>query len=180
MAVRIEVTEHIVGRSWLYEGKKRTGRKRLVPTYRLVLSVDQTDSSCPDQFFAVTRDTSPVIFGDTVRHYGTNGECPPSRISSPYLAVWHQHGSLQDALRLCEPRFGPVTIQGVGNVLRHGVLIHHGPARSEGCMLISGGQKGWRQFLAAVRHFETVTADPSMYVYVQPRHFGNDNPLSCA
>jgi hypothetical protein len=185
MAVHIQITGHKVGRTWLYEGRKRTGRKVLVPTYRLVLSVDEADVPIPDQYFAVTRDSSPTIFGDAKPHYDTDGECPPSRVATPYRAVWHQHGNLPDALRLYEPGVFCMlhqvhaTVRGIGPEPRRGILIHHGPAMSVGCFCLSGGKSGWQAFLSAVRQAESQTRNPQFFVHVLPRHFGAKNPLSC-
>jgi hypothetical protein len=185
MAVHIQITGQPVGKTWLYEGRKRTGRKVLVPTYRLVLSVDETAGLVPDQYFAVTRDSSPTIFGGMKPHYDTDGECPPSRVAAPYHAVWHQHGNVPDALRLYEPgasdsqRRVHATVRGVGQSRRYGVLIHHGPAMSVGCFCLSGGKSGWQAFLSAVRQAESQTRNPQFYVHVLPRHFGAENPLSC-
>jgi hypothetical protein len=98
--------------------------------------------------------------------------------------MWHGHGKLKDALRLYEVGASDVseyefaTVRGVGTERRRGILIHYGPARTEGCFSLAGGQRGWRQFLAAVRQAETQTKNPTIYVDVQPRHFGQDNPLS--
>jgi hypothetical protein len=184
MAVHVQITGQPVGRTWLYEKMKRQGQKTLMPTYRLVLSVDETDSWVPDQYFAVTRDSS-LLFGGVKPHYGTDGECPPSRTAAPYRAVWHCFGNLPNALRLYEPGIttspdtAHATIRGIGPELRRGVLIHHGPAMSAGCFCLSGGKPGWQKFLAAVRQFENLTRNPQFYVHVLPRHFGADNPLSC-
>ncbi|MCU0678713.1 MAG: hypothetical protein MUF19_04005 [Candidatus Pacebacteria bacterium] len=185
MAVHLQITGQLVGRTWLYEEMGRAGRKTLVPTYRLVLSVDETDVFVPDQYFAVTRDSSVTIFASSSPHYGSGGECPPSRVAAPYHAVWHQHGNLPDALRLYEPGANEsqhrvhATLRGVGPERRRGVLIHHGPARTEGCFSVAGGRAGWRAFLSAVRQFEQVTRNPHFYVHVLPRHFGAENPLTC-
>lgn len=185
MAVHLQITGQSIGRTWLYEHRQRQGRKFLAPTYRLILSVDETDSWVPDQHFAVTRDISPVLFGGITPHYGTDGECPPSRVAAPYQAVWHRYGKLPDALRLFEvgvsdtPEQAESTVRGVGETLRRGVLIHHGPAMTEGCFCLSGGKYGWQLFLTAVRRFESLTRNPKFFVHVLPRHFGADNPLSC-
>lgn len=184
MTIRIQITGQPVGRTWLYEGLGRTGRKALVPTYRLILAVDEQGVWVPDQYFEVTRDSSEVIFGGLSPHYGINGECPPSRLAVPYRAMWHGHGRLKDAIRLYEegvsnmPEYEFATVRGTGTERRRGVLIHRGPAMSIGCFCIAGGQRGWRQFLDAVRQAEAQTKNPAIYVDVQPRHFGQDNPLS--
>lgn len=185
MAVHLQITGQPVGRTWLYEKKGRQGQKALVPSYRLVLSVDETDVWVPDRHFAVTRDSSLMIFGGVEPHYETDGECPPSRIAAPYRAVWHRFGKLPDALRLYEVGVSDssdkahATIRGVGATPRYGLLIHHGPAMSAGCFCLSGGKRGWLEFLAAVRHFESLTRNPEFFVHVLPRHFGAANPLSC-
>lgn len=179
MTVCIQISGQISGRTWIFEGRKQTGQKRLVPTYRLVLSVELDTGFVPDKFFSITRDTSPVIFSDGVCHYGTDGECPPSASTTPYQAIWHNYGNLPNALRLYELHLGEAALKGIGSVMRHGILIHSGPARSEGCFTIAGGRKAYPIFEAAVREFERLSKKAEILVHVSPRHFGPDNPLSC-
>jgi hypothetical protein len=127
-----------------------------------------------------TRDTSDVVLGDRVYHYGVNGECPPSRVSSPYRGMWHEYGDLPHALRIYEPRasgdpkYALSTVRGIGTVLRRGVLIHEGPARSEGCFTM----ENYAEFRTTVEHYLAVERAKELIVHVLPRYFGNENPLS--
>lgn len=176
MAVYLQITSAVVGAMSMFEFMKQQGRSTQVPTYRMILSADHVS----DRYFAVTRDASEVLFGDGRCHYGENGECPPSRLCAPYRGVVHGYGRLSHAIRLYEPGvsdnpdYALATVRGVGTHLRRGVLIHGGPARSEGCFTM----ENYAEFRGAVDHYLTVERSKELIVHVLPRHFGNENPLS--
>jgi hypothetical protein len=142
--VAIVITPEVVGRAKLYEFRDRQGRRRMVPAYKAVASDGPTYFE-----FAVTRDSSAVIFGNDppTDRFGTKGECPPSRFLEPYYGRVRQDGKAGFSIQLFEPDC-PLqeTLCGQGTTERKHVLIHHGPGASEGCFMVAGGKEGYHRF----------------------------------
>lgn len=166
--LQIVVTAKEVGESLLYEIKGRKGRSILVPTYKVVAANDRGEHF----EFAVTRDASDHFFSDEkpVR-YGQNSECPPSRPMEPYHGRVRIDGKVSFSLQLFEPGCSrQETLRGQGPVDRKHIMIHFGPARSEGCLLIAGDDEGYLDF---VRNLHRLLDSPeeAILVTVHERRF---------
>lgn len=177
MNILVIITGKVVGIQKLYEHKDRGGRTALIPTYR---SFIELDTGTARHEFAVTRDTSPVLFGCGATHYGYGGECPPSRLCAPYRGVIHPYRGNGLALRLSETQSSSTRLLlGIGTVWRKNILIHQGPGRSLGCMMVAGDAL---DFARCMNHLLRLLEDhptSDILVHVEPRHFGDDNPLAC-
>ena len=161
----LKISNQVVGRTWLYEGLGQTGRKKLVPIYK---STAQSPKATRRYIFAVTRDSSCLIFSETTERFATGGECPPSKSGELYQGCIHHSNNLAFALRLYEPWCDKhISLKGSETTIRQGILIHHGPARSEGCFTVAGGRVGFKRFRCAIE--ELIETPESIRILVEPR-----------
>ena len=160
--MEIIITDQIVGQTHLYEKVGKQGRRAMVPTYHAIFRPFQ-----PDYFnFAVTRDSSPTVFGEKITRYGQKGECPPNRPDEPYLAKRNiEREGIPFSLRLFENEGD--TLRGITCFPRKDILIHHGPACSYGCFCVAGGRRGFANFRRAIEEY--VEIGQILRVYVQER-----------
>lgn len=171
--IRIEIggTPLANRKARLYKAKGQRGDHRYVSTYRLTMIPDTT-SIIPNLFLGyVTRDTSPALWdqGPGTR-YGIGGECPPSIPGKPYCAVPHTSETIPFGLRLFEPEYGDERhLRGQGDTIRSDMLVHFGPARSEGCFTIAGGRRGMRRWQKELEEWMAKLPDPEIRVTVMPR-----------
>ncbi len=163
--IKITITATPVGQAFLFERLKRQGRRVLVPTYQATATSEDESTFV----FAVTRDSSSILFLGQKERFGTYGECPPSIPNRPYLARPSLLSSNQTfCLRLFEPNLSDKhnKLIGQGNVVRSDIMIHRGPGRSVGCIQIAGGKKGHRSF---TRWFKSkITSKTEIQVTVLP------------
>lgn len=169
--ISIKISNHIVGEEWLFEKLYRKGRMCKVPTYGATMNIWNKPEI--EFRFAVTRDASDVVFGispDTER-YGPKTECPPSKPDSSYRAVLHDvNDDIPFALRLYEPQYrNQYHLLGQGSTVRSAILIHHGPARTEGCFTIAGGKLGFARFRRQFNQEWKMRVDDTICVEVAPR-----------
>ena len=144
--IEVLITNQVVGRAWLYERRMRQGKRVLVPAYLVLVICTNTGATLE---FQVTRTASGLIFGESIDRYGKNGECPPSLPGQPYYALVSNTNKGTFCLRLYEPSLREHNkLLGQGDSIRSDILIHGGPAMSEGCLIVSGGQKGYRPVVA--------------------------------
>ncbi|MCA9354719.1 MAG: hypothetical protein KC877_04330 [Candidatus Kaiserbacteria bacterium] len=137
---KIIITAKPAGHALLYERLGRSGRRKRVRAYEAIVSMpDGTQHS-----FMFTRDVSDIVFGGLRQHFGVGGECPPNRIDLPYTGVLHRSANIPFAIKLFDQP--DQTLLGAGVVVRRNLLIHHGPARSEGCFTIAGGKRHFKRF----------------------------------
>ena len=171
MPVHIVITGTLTTKvSYLYEKICKGGRKVSVPTYHA--NIQGLRGSL--FHFAVTRDASDVVFNNIRDRYGVNGECPPSTESKPYRGHLHQTKKLPFGIRLSDQECGKTRyLQGTGDTVRDGILIHHGITRTEGCFTVAGGRRGFEAFKAALEEVGMNMPPrldiPLIYVHVEPR-----------
>lgn len=164
----MEITGNLAGVCTLYEGFGRSGRRAVVPTYHASMELDRV----PEQrvWFHVTRDASDVVFGHTSERFEPGGECPPSRSCAPYRAVIHRSSRIPFALRFydanCEHGY---RLRGTEELERKSILLHHGPARSEGCFLIAGGNSAFIKWQLQYLYLRQQDTDQETLVWVEPR-----------
>lgn len=172
MAIAIEITGRVVGQTVLYEFLNQQGRQCQVPLYQATMELWGSRVTNPNCFqFAVTRDVSLAMF-DTLEHrYGLYGECPPSRAHHPYRGVVHPYRQTGFAIRLHESddETGHF-LQGEGTIRRQNILIHKGPGRSLGCMMVDGGADGFAAFTDAFDQLRLLSSsNDTILVAVEPR-----------
>jgi hypothetical protein len=154
------------GDALLYEKRKQQGRRIFVPTYRAHARCKVTGK----QFdFAVTRDSSALLFGRTTERFGELGECPPSA-HVPYMGTVREDGAVGFRVELFEQRFEHTReLMGQGDVRRRFIQIHFGAACAEGCMMVAGRRRLYpRVFERPLRRMLEHTQD--IRVIVEPRH----------
>jgi hypothetical protein len=164
----IEITNSVRGKARLYPELRQQGRYRYVPTYLAHVShADGTNLYS----FAVTRDSSAIVFGRQTTRYGSNGECPPSRVGRPYHAVIHDRNELFPfGLRLYEPEYrNRYHLRGEGCTVRSAVMFHHGPAMTEGCFTVAGGKTGFTEWRQVLEYLIAASTSTEIRVSVQPR-----------
>lgn len=175
MTIYILITGQKTGRrAVLYEKLGRQGRQALVPTYQAELG--RYDGESSTYRFTVTRDSSPVVFGQSRGRFGLVGECPPSRTCAPYRGRLHQsQRSGQTAVMLSESNLAARNgLLGQGQLLRTDIMIHRGPACSLGCLTVGGGRRGYVNWLQALqRLMQTPTEE--ILVFVEPRPTDDHN-----
>ena len=126
MTINVVITSHKACKTWMYEHVGTTGRKKLVLTY--FANIERPDRTL--FWFAVTRDSAKVVFGYHKRRFLKNGECPPSRISSPYRAKHQKATRNGECLLLFEQQDGSHYLTGTKRVKHRSVLIHPAPTSS--------------------------------------------------
>src|SRR5271155_386967 len=89
--IEITITGRLSGnKALLYELPGRQGRRTFVPTYSASVRCFLTGKRFD---FAVTRDSSAIIFGEGPKdRYGEKGECPPCA-DAPYLGAVREDGT---------------------------------------------------------------------------------------
>ncbi|MEM9336778.1 MAG: hypothetical protein AAGA35_02910 [Patescibacteria group bacterium] len=154
-----------------YEKVGRLGERRRIPTFFASIALSGRSGRYE---FLVTRHTTDFIFDRQLeKFFGTGGECPPNNPGYPYHGIIHQTKTIPFGIRLhdkgCEQK---TTLKAPGGTVRNSILIHHGPARSEGCFMVYGGKKGFATFkreleslLRSVSHPKT----PEIRVHVHNR-----------
>ncbi len=164
----ILITGHQVADEWLYEHRGQQGRRVRVPTYL----AEMGDDACPElrHHFAVTRDSSAIVFGERKRRWHIRmGECPPHRTCAPYEGRRYEHPKIGTVLRIAEASSpDTTTLWGTRTLVRRHIMLHGGPARSEGCFCIAGGKPAhltWGRLLKTI----LPTEDETMVVFVEPR-----------
>ena len=165
--VLIVVTGTEVGRGYIYEERKMQGRRRLVPSYAAFVLQESTGGKFD---FAVTRDSSNCVFGDVPRHFGEMGECPPSLPGQPYLGRIRTDCAVGWTIQLFEdwcPK--KESLRGTGFFARQHILIHFGARKSDGCLMVSGGQLGWQRFKQNFLQLVPRPEDEEIHVVVQER-----------
>lgn len=171
MTIAIEITGCICGETVLYEFMNQQGRQHCVPAYSATMELWGSHISDSMRFhFSVTRDVSEVVFGTLSDRYGTHGECPPSRQGRPYYGTEHAYRGTGFAIRLHDDD-DPARcfLQGEGTVKRQNILIHRGPGRSLGCMMVVGGEAGFAAFEAAYLNLRQYSQSGQILVFVEPR-----------
>ncbi len=156
MTIQIVVTNTMVGRARFYEQPKQRGNYRMVPTYRVDVSVEDV----PVFIFSVTRDVIGQIFEVTDPHQ----ECPPSRPAHPYSAYVRTDNKRGFRLQLYEQGIGN-SIRGQWEDNRSVIQIHRGPGQSAGCMLIAGGKRGHQRFTSKIKQLMRDTKKISVVVH---------------
>lgn len=154
MAIQILITNKKVGKSWIYSQLNQQGRKKSVPTYRLLVLNESGNIA----EFAVTRDGAADLFGSgSAGRYGLHGEVPPNKLSRPYRAHIREDGRRGFRLELYEKGIGAkgnhYALKGMGKVIRTNIQIHLGPGLSQGCFLLTGGRKKRNDFAKTIRSF---------------------------
>ena len=153
----------------LYEFPECRGRRIAVPAYQAEL---WSEANATRFDFSVTRDSSAIKFGETDEPFGPSGECPPSTREG-FCGALHKTVNIPFGIRLYEPWCEKtISLTGTKDDVRTGILIHHGPARSEGCFLVAGGKAGFARFRQAVLALAAAEAnpeDPDIRVIVDPR-----------
>lgn len=149
MAVLIVITNIQAGRARIYEFKKRQGRQKLVWSYK-AHAINPISGQSFD--FAVTRDVSDMVFGKVADQPGEGGRCPPNVPGHPYLGRVRTDANVGWCIQLFDTdSLLQECLQGTGLVRRKHILIHFGPARSEGCFMVAGGRRGWNKFKKSFR-----------------------------
>ncbi len=163
--IHVLVTNEVVGEALLYPFFSQEGTPTMVPSYRVIC----TSLTHENKFeTAVTRCSSEVVFNGQPDRYATLGECPPSVIGKPFKGSVYQTEKTPFGIKLFERRFGADNLLlGTGAVTRSDIAIHHGPGRSEGCMMIAGGKEAFAVFR---ENFEQMLKiDSEITVTVQER-----------
>lgn len=161
----LTISDIVSGRAMMYEKRGRQGRRFIVPTYVAYLRCNQQDRILFE--FAVTRDATDVVLGIQDARFGAGGECPPHKPGTPYQAVIHQTKLIPFGLRLYEPWCrNKRSLFGTGTTQRTNILIHFGPARSEGCFTVARGKAGLAAFEQAIL---ALGEHPNITVLVEPR-----------
>lgn len=166
--IHITISGKVAGVALLYEWFRKTGRCAIVPTYFASMQLADTPTTRCE--FTVTRDASDIVFGQQTNRFGTNGECPPCRTDTPYAARLHRSANIPFGLRLFDlecPR--GERLWGTADHERAFVLIHHGPARTEGCFTIGGGTLGFLSWHAQLQKLLTQSQCGNIQVWVEPR-----------
>lgn len=166
--ISIVITPTVVGGTHMYEEIGRKGQRAIVPTFQAFLC---DGSEEPHYQFRVTRLSADFVFGKkSIEDFGTNGECPPSKIGAPYHARLHRTDRLGTALMLYEPKFERESyLQGQGPIPRGGINIHLGPASSKGCFAVGGGKRGYKAFLSRLIKMIDQAPSSPIRVTVLPR-----------
>lgn len=171
MTIAIEITGRICGQTVLYELINQQGRQHPVPTYTATMELWGSRISDPKRFrFSVTRDVSEAVFGTLPDRYGTYGECPPSRQGRPYHGTEHLYRGTGFAIRLHDDD-DPARcfLHGEGTAKRQNILIHRGPGRSLGCMMVVGGESGFLAFEEAYHNLRQYSDSGQILIFVEPR-----------
>jgi hypothetical protein len=159
----IVITGRPVGRAKLYSKKNRQGLRKFVPAFKAfaVNTVSRKRFT-----FAVTRSSSEVEFEGLNDRFGVDGECPPST-KKPYRAKTYTHHSGTFALKLYEQEDPDrERLKGISTVTRSHIMLHIGPGRSLGCMMIAGGKKAHARFTKVIKDFLDETSE--IIVAVKP------------
>jgi hypothetical protein len=165
--ITITITGERTGKmALLYEHPGRKGRRKFVPTYVATAK----SYFINQQFeFAVTRDSSAVVFSETpIDRFGLDGECPPCNGTS-YIGIVREDGAVGFRIEFFEPKYWEsATVRGQGNVMRRCLQIHFGAAASHGCILVAGRRRSYPQtFERPLR--EMMVREPIVRIQVQPR-----------
>jgi len=163
----IQITGEVDGGAHLYEQLRRPGQRRRVPTYAACASLEGGTLMFR---FSVTRDASDIVFGYRTERFGVNGECPPSRLAAPYHGVIHQSPNIPFGIRLFDANCARQQhLRGETDHERSYILLHHGPARSEGCFIIAGGKRGFSRWRTDLKHLQNAADSTAIRVQVDPR-----------
>ncbi len=142
--LKIIISSEVVGKALMYEYLGKKGDRKFVPTYQVYV---YDGSHCIFKF-TVTRQSAKEVFrqGEAL-DYGENGECPPADF---YLGRITESGRLGFSIMLYE-NWCPAkeSLIGRSHFIRKGVKIHKGPGSSLGCMMVAGGQRGYKRFVKA-------------------------------
>lgn len=164
----ITISNRPVGKSLIYEKRGRQGRLKLVTAFDASVEDERSGRRFD---FAVTRDSSEVVFNGREPHYGASGECPPNRTFKPYHGRVRIDANVGWCIQLFE-RDCPAqeSLRGIGDTVRKHILIHFGPARSEGCFLVAGGHPGWKRFRRLFEELLAQNPADTIEVFVEDRH----------